>query len=127
MSVRVPTHDQALSYHRGPKHTVAMGTDFDFTVGQCLVSNENGACCRSLSDTRHCPMVTSKSICRTTEPDNGSGLRSLSFFLSFFLSSFYSCVIPLGFFFMRNTGCLPRGKPVPIGSRYPTYGAYWVF
>ena len=28
---------------------------------------------------------------------------------------------------MGNSGCLPRGKPDATESRYPTYGACWVF
>ena len=28
---------------------------------------------------------------------------------------------------MGNSGCLPRGKPAATESRYPTYGACWVF
>ena len=28
---------------------------------------------------------------------------------------------------MENSGCFPRGKPAATESRYPTYGAYWVF
>ena len=28
-----------------PIRSVAVGADFDFTVGQCLVSDENSACC----------------------------------------------------------------------------------
>ena len=38
-------------------------TDFDFTVGQCLATDENNAC-KFLSDTTQCPMVTSKSVVR---------------------------------------------------------------
>ena len=36
---------QTLSYDSGTKHTVAVGAefDFDFTVGQCLVCDENSA------------------------------------------------------------------------------------
>ena len=28
---------------------------------------------------------------------------------------------------IRNSGCLPRGKPAATESRYPTHGACWVF
>ena len=28
---------------------------------------------------------------------------------------------------MGNPGCLPLGKPAATESRYPTYGAWWVF
>ena len=37
-----PLSDTIL--HSGTKHTVAMGADFDFIVGQALVSEENRAC-----------------------------------------------------------------------------------
>ena len=56
-----PNHHQALSYAtvgqsiRLPRAQTA----FDFTVGQYLVSDKNA---RILSDARHCPMVTSKSV-----------------------------------------------------------------
>ena len=34
---------------------------------------------------------------------------------------------PNGIFPMGNSGSLPCGKPTATESRYPTYGAYWVF
>ena len=33
-----------LSYNSWTKHTVAMGADFDLTVGRCIVSDENSGC-----------------------------------------------------------------------------------
>ena len=40
--------------------------------GLCLVRTEHA---RFLSDTTHCPIMTSKSVCRTAVPDSGSGLK----------------------------------------------------
>ena len=46
-------------------------TDFHVTVGQCFVSDEDSA--GKFLPAALCPIVTSKSACRTTLPDNGSG------------------------------------------------------
>ena len=65
----------------------------------------------------------------------------------FFFFSFFGClprrctwIVPFYFYFylwqlycpnrispIGNSGCLPRGKPATTESRYPTYGACWVF
>ena len=47
---------------------------FDVTVRQCPVFDETMAHARVLSDTTHCPMMTSKPVCRTTVLDGRSGL-----------------------------------------------------
>ena len=59
---------------------------------------------------------------------------SLSLSLSLFLSLtffFFFCLLqlyyPNGITPVGNSGCLPRGKPAATESRYPTYGACWVF
>ena len=46
-------------------------------------------------------------------------LSTILYFLQLFCPSGIS---PVG-----NLGCLPRGKPAATESRYPTYGACWVF
>ena len=48
-----------------------------------------------------------------------------SIFFSLFFSPQLYC--PKGISPMGNSGCLPRGKPAATESRYPTYGACWVF
>ena len=41
---------------------------------------------------------------------------------------FYNCIVSLGFLpWEENLGCFPLGKPAATESRYPTYGACWVF
>ena len=49
-------------------------TDVDFIAGQCLETGEKTTCQIPPTDTTHCLMVTSKSVCRpTTMPETGSG------------------------------------------------------
>ena len=45
-------------------------------------------------------------------------------FLLLFLNN---CSVPFGISSMRNSGRFPRRKPAATKSRYPTYGASWVF
>ena len=49
----------------------------------------------------------------------------LNFFFVFFCILQLYC--PNGISPMGNSGCLPRGNPAATESRYPTYGACWVF
>ena len=75
---KTPTPHHALSYNNGTKHAVAMGTDSDFTVGQCLASDENRA--RSIP-IRHNALSESdvNSVCSTTVSESGSTpLRTVS-------------------------------------------------
>ena len=46
---------------------------------------------------------------------------------SLFTSHFLQLYCPNGISPMGNSGCLPWGKPAGTESRYPTYGACWVF
>ena len=50
---------------------------------------------------------------------------ALSIFFLFFI--FIQLYCPNGISPMRNSGCFPREKPAATESRYPTYGACWVF
>ena len=57
-------------------------------------------------------------------------LKNSSYYMA--IKLFESLYVYLIFFFnwivpMENSGCLLRRKPAAIESRYPTYGAYWVF
>ena len=54
----------------------------------------------------------------------GRGLSFCLFCLFVFLYSTYCAkrISPMG-----NSCFLPRGKPAATESRYPTYGAWWVF
>ena len=56
-------------------------------------------------------------------------LSYCSFFFSssFFFFNFLQLYCPSGISPMRNSGCLPLGKPAATESRYPSYGACWVF
>ena len=49
--------------------------------------------------------------------------RVVKLFFKTFLQLYY----PNGTSPMKNSGCLPRGKPAATESCYPTYGARWVF
>ena len=46
--------------------SVATEAVFDVAVGQCRMTRAHA---RFISDTTHCPMVTSKSVCRRTVLD----------------------------------------------------------
>ena len=48
-----------------------------------------------------------------------------SFF--FFFLKLLQLYCPSGISPIENSGCLPCGKPAATESRYPTYGACWVF
>ena len=43
---------------------------------------------------------------------------------SFYISQLYC---PIGISPTGNFGCFPQGKPAATESRYPNYGACWVF
>ena len=43
------------------------------------------------------------------------------------LLNFLQLYCPHGFSPTGNWGCLPQGRPAVKNSRYPTYGACWVF
>ena len=47
--------------------------------------------------------------------------------LTFTFYFFFSAVLSEWDFSHGKSGCLPRGKPAATESRYPTYGACWVF
>ena len=69
-----PVSNQALPSNSRTKHTVAVGAQrpglHHLTVSSmCLMRIVHAF----LSDTTHCPMVTSKSVCRTTVLESGSG------------------------------------------------------
>ena len=49
------------------------------------------------------------------------------YFLHFFLYYFLQLSCPSGISPTGNSGYLPRGKPAVTESRYPTYGACWMF
>ena len=50
------------------------------------------------------------------------------FFLIFFFTFYFlQLCCPNRISPMGNSGCLPQGKPAATESRYPTYGACWVF
>ena len=53
--------------------------------------------------------------------------ETLLFKKTFFFFNFLQLYCPSGISPMGNSGCLPRGKPVATESRYPSYGACWVF
>ena len=48
----------------------------------------------------------------------------VSFFIFFIFLQLYC---PKGISPIGNSGCSPQGKPAATGSRYPAYGACWVF
>ena len=76
LPTRVPLYYRVLSLDSGTKHIVAM-------VAVRLWRHHRTVSCvwweqcnaRFLSDTIHCPMVTSKSVRPTTVPDNGLGSK----------------------------------------------------
>ena len=50
---------------------------------------------------------------------------SLFYFSLFFF--FYKCLVPLGFLSWETQITFSGEKPAATESRYPTYGAFWVF
>ena len=52
--------------------------------------------------------------------DSVSAIEAITYF---FVTTFY----PSGFSPMKYSGSFPWGKPAATESRYPTYGACWVF
>ena len=54
-------------------------------------------------------------------------LSGTIFFFFFFLLFFLQLYCPSGISSMGNSGCFQRGKPAAKESRYPTFGACWVF
>ena len=102
---------------------------------------------RMLSNTAHCPVVTSKPVCCMTVPDSGSGLRLYTFpvvkllwkfcrycnacvlwevYFVLLLLYFFQLYCPNGISPMGNLGCFPQGKPAATELCYPTYCACWV-
>ena len=52
---------------------------------------------------------------------------SVSEYRKYFTFYFLRLYCPNGISPMGNSGCLPLGKPAATESRYPSYGACWVF
>ena len=56
-------------------------------------------------------------------PQEVSFVKTINYNHCYFLPVY----CPIGISLKGNSGCLPRRKPAATKSRYPTYGACWVF